>query len=141
MQTADPFRTLYDANNARVLRLLVRLVGPQDAEDLTQTVFAKAAKGLPDFRGAAETSIARQAFRSVPHCDSNGRFTSISGHKTADSVWRDGTGAQEGVSAGHRYIIEPIEPAGIDPPFEPMLLPTLRSQETARAAWTNSIRK
>ena len=56
MQTADPFRTLYDANNARVRRLLVRLVGPQDAEDLTQTVFAKAAKGLPDFRGAAETS-------------------------------------------------------------------------------------
>jgi RNA polymerase sigma-70 factor (ECF subfamily) len=53
---ADPFRTLYDANQGRVERLLTRLVGPQDAEDLTQTVFAKAAKGLPTFRGDAETS-------------------------------------------------------------------------------------
>jgi hypothetical protein len=32
---------------------------------------------------------------ALPHCNSNGRFTSISGHKTANSVWRDGTGAQE----------------------------------------------
>jgi RNA polymerase sigma-70 factor (ECF subfamily) len=52
----DPFRTLYEANKGRVHRLLARLVGPQDAEDLTQTVFAKAAKGLPTFRGDAETS-------------------------------------------------------------------------------------
>lgn len=54
--TADPFRTLYDANHERVRRVLARLVGPQDAEDLTQTVFAKAAKALPAFRGEAETS-------------------------------------------------------------------------------------
>src|SRR5262245_66205570 len=52
----DPFRTLYEANKGRVHRLLARLVGPQDAEDLTQTVFAKAANGLPTFRGDAETS-------------------------------------------------------------------------------------
>jgi len=32
------------------------MVGPQEAEDLTQTVFAKAAKGLPSFRGEADTS-------------------------------------------------------------------------------------
>ena len=37
-------------------------------------------------------------FLSLPHRTSNGRFTSISGHKTAHSVWRDGTGAQERVS-------------------------------------------
>jgi RNA polymerase sigma-70 factor (ECF subfamily) len=52
----DPFRTLYEANQGRVQRLLARLVGAQDAEDLSQTVFAKAAKGLPTFRGDAETS-------------------------------------------------------------------------------------
>ena len=56
MHTADPFRAFYEVNHARVRRFLVRIVGPQDAEDLTQTVFAKAAKGLPNFRGAAETS-------------------------------------------------------------------------------------
>ena len=44
-QTVDAFRTLYAANNERVRRVLARLVGPQEAEDLTQTVFAKAAKG------------------------------------------------------------------------------------------------
>lgn len=56
MRTSDPFRALYDANHERVRRLLARLVGPQDSEDLTQVVFAKAAKGLPNFRGAAEAS-------------------------------------------------------------------------------------
>jgi RNA polymerase sigma-70 factor, ECF subfamily len=54
--TADLFRTLYDANHGRVHRLLARLAGPQEAEDLTQTVFATAAKGLPTFRRDAETS-------------------------------------------------------------------------------------
>ncbi len=52
----DPFRMLYDANHERVRRFLVRLVGPQEAEDLTQTVFAKAAKALPGFRGEAQVS-------------------------------------------------------------------------------------
>jgi RNA polymerase sigma-70 factor, ECF subfamily len=52
----DPFRTLYDANHQRVHRLLTRMVGAQDAEDLTQTVFAKAAKALSEFRGDARAS-------------------------------------------------------------------------------------
>jgi RNA polymerase sigma-70 factor (ECF subfamily) len=52
----DSFRTLYDANHARVRGLLTRMVGPQEAEDLTQAVFAKAAKALPAFHGEAQTS-------------------------------------------------------------------------------------
>jgi RNA polymerase sigma-70 factor (ECF subfamily) len=56
MHSTDPFRILYDANHERVRRVLARLVGPQDADDLTQTVFAKAAKALPGFRGDAEAS-------------------------------------------------------------------------------------
>ena len=56
MHTVDPFRTLYDANHERVRRLLARVVGPQESEDLTQMVFARAAKGLSSFRGDAETS-------------------------------------------------------------------------------------
>jgi DNA-directed RNA polymerase specialized sigma24 family protein len=32
---ADRFRTLYDANHDRVYRLLGRMAGPHDAEDLT----------------------------------------------------------------------------------------------------------
>jgi RNA polymerase sigma-70 factor, ECF subfamily len=52
----DRFRIIYDAHHARVRRMLARLVGPQDAEDLTQTVFANAAMALPKFRGDAQTS-------------------------------------------------------------------------------------
>ena len=53
---SDLFRTLYDANHDRVHRLLGRVVGPQEAEDLTQIVFAKAARALPQFRGDAQAS-------------------------------------------------------------------------------------
>ncbi len=52
----DLFRTLYDANHDRVSRLLGRIAGPQEAEDLTQIVFAKAARALPQFRGDAQPS-------------------------------------------------------------------------------------
>jgi RNA polymerase sigma-70 factor (ECF subfamily) len=52
----DLFRTLYDANHDRVHRLLGRIAGPHDAEDLTQIVFAKAATALPRFRGDALAS-------------------------------------------------------------------------------------
>lgn len=55
-QEADPFRVLYVENRERVRRLLERIVGPQEAEDLTQTVFAKAASALPGFRGEAQPS-------------------------------------------------------------------------------------
>jgi RNA polymerase sigma-70 factor (ECF subfamily) len=52
----DPFRTLYDANHERVHRMLARIAGSQEAEDLTQVVFAKAADALPGFRGDAQAS-------------------------------------------------------------------------------------
>jgi RNA polymerase sigma-70 factor, ECF subfamily len=72
---SDRFRTLYDANHQSVRRLLARMVGPQDAEDLAQTVFTKAANALPRFRGDAQTStwlyriatnVASDWFRSRP---------------------------------------------------------------------------
>ena len=52
----DLFRALYDANHDRVRRLLGRIAGPQEAEDLTQIVFAKAMRALPQFRGDAQAS-------------------------------------------------------------------------------------
>jgi RNA polymerase sigma-70 factor, ECF subfamily len=56
MDAAAAFRSLFDANYSRVRALLVRIVGPQEAEDLTQVVFAKAAEALPGFRGQAQPS-------------------------------------------------------------------------------------
>ncbi len=55
-QEADPLSVLYVENRERVRRLLDRIVGPQEAEDLTQTVFAKAAAALPGFRSEAQPS-------------------------------------------------------------------------------------
>ncbi len=52
----DPFRALYDTNHDCVHRLLGRLAGQQEAEDLTQIVFAKATRALPQFRGDAQVS-------------------------------------------------------------------------------------
>ena len=50
------FRTLYADNRDRVHRLLGRVAGREDADDLTQIVFAKAARALPRFRGDARLS-------------------------------------------------------------------------------------
>ena len=52
----DAFGALYALNQGRIRGLLNRMVGPQDAEDLTQITFAKAAQALPAFRGDAEVS-------------------------------------------------------------------------------------
>ena len=56
MDDAAAFRSLFDANHSRVRALLARIVGPQEAEDLTQVVFAKAAEALPSFHGQAQPS-------------------------------------------------------------------------------------
>jgi len=53
---ADAFQILYDENHERIRRLLARTAGPQEAEDLAQVVFSKAARALPTFRGRAQMS-------------------------------------------------------------------------------------
>ncbi|HUO91185.1 MAG TPA: RNA polymerase sigma factor [Rhizomicrobium sp.] len=52
----DSFRALYQANRERVRQVIARMAGPQEADDLTQVVFAKAAAGLESFRGDASAS-------------------------------------------------------------------------------------
>ena len=47
---------LWASNEGRIRGLLSRMVGPQDAEDLTQVTFPKAAQALPNFSGDAEVS-------------------------------------------------------------------------------------
>jgi RNA polymerase sigma-70 factor, ECF subfamily len=54
-QTAA-FEALYASNLGRIRGLLSRMVGPQDADDLTQVTFIKAAQALPAFRGEADVS-------------------------------------------------------------------------------------
>ena len=55
-ESTGSFEELYQANYPRVRQLLTRIVGAQASEDLAQTVFAKAARALPGFRGDAQSS-------------------------------------------------------------------------------------
>jgi len=52
----EQFEEVYAAFHAKIYRYLRRLVGDQDAEDLTQEVFAKVSRSMADFRGEAQLS-------------------------------------------------------------------------------------
>ena len=50
------FQNIYDSFQPKILRYLKRLVGENEAEDLTQEVFIKVAQALKNFRGEAKPS-------------------------------------------------------------------------------------
>jgi RNA polymerase sigma-70 factor (ECF subfamily) len=50
------FQQVYEAYQPKILRYLARLVGEPGAEDLTQEVFVKVARGLRSFRGESQLS-------------------------------------------------------------------------------------
>lgn len=50
------FQEIHDTFRPKILRYLVRLVGEQDAEDLTQDVLVKVSQALETFRGEATVS-------------------------------------------------------------------------------------
>lgn len=50
------FQTIFNEYQPKIFRYLVRLVGPLEAEDLTQEVFLKVNRGLTGFRGEAKIS-------------------------------------------------------------------------------------
>ncbi len=50
------FESVYDEFHARIQRYLDRLVGPTEAEDVAQEVFAKIGQALPRFRGDSSLS-------------------------------------------------------------------------------------
>lgn len=50
------FQEIYDNFHPRVKSYLTRLMGSQEAEDLTQEVFIKMGQALPSFRGESKLS-------------------------------------------------------------------------------------
>lgn len=52
----EGFEAIHSSYRPRIVRYLTRLVGPDVAEDLTQEVFVRVSRGLPDFKGAAKLS-------------------------------------------------------------------------------------
>jgi RNA polymerase sigma-70 factor (ECF subfamily) len=58
---APAFEQVHEEYRPRIRRFLTRLVGPVDAEDLTQLVFFRASQALPGFRG--DSSLATWLYR------------------------------------------------------------------------------
>ena len=56
METDLDFESIHTAFRPRIHRYLTRLVGMQDAEDLTQEVFFKISQGLRAFRRESQLS-------------------------------------------------------------------------------------
>jgi len=50
------FQHIYNAFRPKIHRYLARLAGKEEADDLTQEVFAKVSRGLKDFRGESKLS-------------------------------------------------------------------------------------
>lgn len=50
------FKAIFDEYHPKILRYLVRIVGPNDAEDLTQEVFERVSRGLSGFQGQSSLS-------------------------------------------------------------------------------------
>ena len=50
------FNTVYSAFYPRILRYLARLVGPDEAEDISQEVFIKISRSLGNYRGEGISS-------------------------------------------------------------------------------------
>ena len=56
MVSDQNFNEIFDKYHPRILRYLTRIVGPQEAEDLTQVVFDKVSRGLDKFLGRSRLS-------------------------------------------------------------------------------------
>lgn len=50
------FQTIYEAFQPKISRYVARLVGAQEAEDVTQEIFTKVNRGLTSFRGESQLS-------------------------------------------------------------------------------------
>jgi RNA polymerase sigma-70 factor, ECF subfamily len=56
MVSDQNFNEIFDNYHPRILRYLTRIVGPDDAEDLSQVVFDKISRGLSRFQGRSSLS-------------------------------------------------------------------------------------
>ena len=56
MVSDQTFNEIFDEYHPRILRYLTRIVGPDDAEDLSQEVFDKISRGLSSFQGRSSLS-------------------------------------------------------------------------------------
>lgn len=90
----DEFQKIYQDYHPRIQRYLTRMVGEDEAEDLTQEVFARISKALVDFRG--ESSLATWIYRIATNAAID-RMRSASYQQDIRSSSLEETLEQEGV--------------------------------------------
>jgi RNA polymerase sigma-70 factor (ECF subfamily) len=96
-------RQLYDACHQSVFRLAVRMVGLQDAADVTQQVFLQAFRSIGQFHGRSsfETWLYRLAVNeSLQHLRRNRRWR----HRALD--WEPMDESQQGDDADRNELLE-----------------------------------
>jgi RNA polymerase sigma-70 factor (ECF subfamily) len=76
------FKEIYEEFQPKILNYLARLMGPNEAEDMAQVVFAKVSRGLDSFKGQSKlstwvyriaTNTAIDRLRSSAHSQASGR--------------------------------------------------------------------
>ena len=82
MDVKPDFKKVYETFYPKIFQYLSRIVGPDDAEDITQDVFIKVSRALPDFKGKSKlstwlyriaTNAASDKFRSSDYKHSSDR--------------------------------------------------------------------
>lgn len=87
------FSDVYDEFHEKLNHYLQRIVGPNDAEDVTQEVFLKIDKGLQDFKGSS--SVSTWIYRIATNTALD-RIKSRSYRERKDTVRLDAIGSESG---------------------------------------------
>jgi RNA polymerase sigma-70 factor (ECF subfamily) len=96
------FQNVYEDFQPRIRRFLCRLVGPDEAEDLTQDVFVKISQALPAFRN--ESTLSTWVYRIATNTALD-RLRSRSAHASEVPLDTDnGTAIDRSPDAEHRVF-------------------------------------
>jgi RNA polymerase sigma-70 factor (ECF subfamily) len=94
------FQDVYKEFHGKIHRYLQQMVGPNEAEDVTQEVFLKVDKGLAEFQGRSELST--WVYRIATHAALD-RLRSRAGQESRTKIRLDeGTDESQGADAGVR---------------------------------------
>jgi RNA polymerase sigma-70 factor (ECF subfamily) len=102
------FEQIHEEYRPRIRRFLTRLVGPVEAEDLTQLVFFRASQALPEFRG--DSSLATWLYRIARNAAADWRRSASRMARMQDELMAAGGAAGD------------VEPAAASAPAEDALM-------------------
>jgi len=91
------FNDIYNEYHDKLLRYLQRMVGPNDAEDVTQEVFVKIDKGLNEFKG--QSSLSTWVYRIATNAALDRIKSRAHRQEAASAILEDADNETEGLCA------------------------------------------